>query len=77
MGELISLAAAQQRRAGGEKLLTKQEMAGDIGVSPRTLDKYAQDGLIPFELMRVSHRGTMRRRYRRSEVRRALGLPPA
>jgi predicted site-specific integrase-resolvase len=75
MGEIVPIGSARSRRHSDEKLLTKRQMADDIGVHPSTLDRYAREGLIPFELMRVSHRGTKHRRYRRSEVRAALGLP--
>jgi predicted site-specific integrase-resolvase len=74
MGEIVPIDSARSRRRSDEKLLNKRQMAEDIGVHPNTLDRYAREGLIPFELMRVSHRGTRHRRYRRSEVRKALGL---
>lgn len=74
MGEVVRIDAARSRRPA-EGLLNKRQMAADLGVSTRTLDKYAQEGLIPFEMMRVSHRGTRHRRYSRWAVRQALGLP--
>jgi hypothetical protein len=82
---VISLASAKSR-AGRERqsrlatitmdgLLTKKEMAADIRVSTRTLDRYAKQRLIPYGEIRVSHTGATARRYDRSAVREALGLP--
>lgn len=55
-----------------QRVLTTAEVAGQLGLSPSTVQKYARRGDIPFEMTPGGHR-----RYNLDEVRRSLYPAPS